>query len=74
METDFVRNALSMSTESTKISMDTRKLQTFSMHTRWTIKVGVQGRLIQSLFLVEAGSNTSTVALRDVGGDEKGSL
>jgi hypothetical protein len=23
---------------------------------------------------VEAGSNTSTVALRDVGGDEKGSL
>jgi hypothetical protein len=24
--------------------------------------------------LVEAGSNTSTVTLRDVGGDEKGSL
>jgi hypothetical protein len=33
METDFVRNALSLSTGSTKVPSDTRKQQTFSMDT-----------------------------------------
>jgi hypothetical protein len=32
------------------------------------------GRLEKKVTCVEAGSNTSTVALRVVGGDEKGSL
>jgi hypothetical protein len=50
--------------------MDTRKQQTFSMDMRYAIKAGVQGRLIQPR--LEARSNTSTVALRVVGGDEKG--
>jgi hypothetical protein len=42
------------------------------MDTPQTMKAGMQRRVIQSR--VEAGSNTSTVALRVVGGDEKGSL
>jgi hypothetical protein len=34
VETDFIRNELSMSTESTKVPTDTRMLQAFSMDTR----------------------------------------
>jgi hypothetical protein len=41
---------------------------------RNAIRAILQGKLSQSVTGVEAGSNTSTATLRDVGGDEKGSL
>jgi hypothetical protein len=36
--------------------------------------IGIPGQLEEECTRVEAGSNTSTVTLRVVGGDEKGSL
>jgi hypothetical protein len=71
VETDFVWNAFSMSTESTQFSTDTNKQSTFSMetgdHRRCRANKNMECR-------VEEGSNTSTVTIRVVGGDEKGSL
>jgi hypothetical protein len=50
----------------------------YSVHATWLLGHPVQLRIGSVVFAppppVEAGSNTSTVTLRVVGGDEKGSL
>jgi hypothetical protein len=61
-----------MSTESTKVSRDTNKQATFSMETGDYISGRPDKH--ESISRVEVDSNTSTVTLRVVGGDEKGSL
>jgi hypothetical protein len=73
METDWIRNALSMSTESANIFHG--YAQEINIFLGYALDYKSENaEKIDSVTRVEAGSNTSTVTLRVVGGDEKGSL